>query len=218
MFNLHINLISFDRIAELMGVPSASFVDTYNTKVTDLMLTLVEYMHAMDNILNPPHAPGTGSGAGTGTGVGAGTGTGETSTTQLIQKSITLEKNDNGFPILPDPIPSVGWKKTTWDSFFTDYLGQQYILASGGIKRHIPYKRISENQQDFIENKYLPHETSFRCPRNITMAEMKTIFDHFLERQRTNGAEDTFKFKSIKIKGQTMPAKYQIISNEDETS
>ena len=41
-------LVSFDRIAELMGVPSSSFVDTHSEKVTDLMVKLVEYVQAMD--------------------------------------------------------------------------------------------------------------------------------------------------------------------------
>lgn len=180
-----------------MGVPSTSFVDTFNPSVTDLMVKLVEYMQDIDKYLTPPLGPRDG------------TSTDDISLIPLIQKLITLEKSDNRFPILPDPIPSVGWKKTTWDSLFTDYLGQQYSLACGGRKRHIPYKHISVKQQDFIENKYLPHKTRFSCPRNITMPEIKSIFDYFIECQRTHGPEDTFKFKSIKFNGKTIPAKYE---------
>ena len=65
------------------------------------------------------------------------------------------KKNENGYPILPDPISLEGWKKLTWDHLFTDYLGQQYQLAYRGItkkiqKKQIPYKIISEKQQFFI--------------------------------------------------------------------
>ena len=93
-------------------------------------------------------------------------------------KSTTLEKNEKGYPILPDPIPSDGWKKSMWGSLYSDYLSQHYHLACGGIMKHIPYKRISKNQQDFIDNKYLPQKTTFRSPRNINISEMKSIFDH----------------------------------------
>jgi hypothetical protein len=195
-----------------MGVPSSSFVDTYNGKVTDLMVKLVEYVQDMDKFLNTPATNG-----GTGTGTGTGTGPDNTPINMIQQPSI-LEKNENGYPILPDPIPSEGWKKTTWDSLFTDYLGQQYHLACGGITKHIPYKRISEKQKDFIENKYLPPKTQFRSPRNIAIQEMKSIFNHLLQRQRTYGTEDTFKFKSIKLKGETLPAKYKIDLDEENPS
>ena len=131
-----------------MGVPSTSFVDTYNQAVTDLMVKLVEYIQAMDKILNPIHGPDNSTGTGHGPdGV---------QLKPIHLKSTTLEKNEKGYPILPDPIPSDGWKKSMWESLYSDYLGQHYHLACGGIMKHIPYKHISENQQDFIDNKYLP--------------------------------------------------------------
>ena len=135
---------SFDRIAELMGVPSTSFIDTYSSKVTDLMISLVEYVQAMDNILNPASSNP------------AATTTNNNLPIANLLPHIQLEKNPNGYPILPDPIPSEGWKKGTWDQLFTDYLGQMYHLACGGQVKHIPYKRISESQKDFIDPKCLP--------------------------------------------------------------
>ena len=206
-------MVSFDHIAELMGVSSSSFVNTHSEKVTDLMVKLVEYVQAMDKILNPPNFS-----VGTGTGPVADTGADNLPRNFIVQKSIVLEKNVNGFPVLPDPIPSDGWKKTTWDSLFTDYLGQQYHLACGGIKKHIPYKQISEKQQDFVDKKYLPRKTVFRPPRNIPLDKMKIIFDHFLQSQRSNGPENTFKFKSIKLKGNTVPANYRSILNDGNAS
>jgi hypothetical protein len=207
------HFFSFDRIAEMMRVPSSSFVDTYSVMVMDIMVKLVEYVQTMDKFLNPPSGPGGGTSIGTAGGTVDGTG--ELPSNMMIQKSSILEKNKNGYPVLPDPIPSEGWKKTTWDSLFTDYVGQQYHLACGGITKHIPYKRISEKQEDFIENQYLPPKTTFRPPRNINLDEMKSIFDHFLQRQRKKGPEETFKFKSIKFKGKTIPANYYTISDEE---
>ena len=194
-----------------MGLPSSSFIDTYNEKVTDLMVKLVEYVQAIDKtLLNTSNFS-----VGTGTGLGADTGADDLPRNFTVEKSIVLGKDVNGFPILPDPIPSDGWKKTNWDSLFTDYLSQQYHLACGGIKRHIPYKQISEKQQDFIDKKYLPRKTMFRPPRNITLDEMKTIFEHFLQSQRSNGPGNTFKFKSIKLKGKTVSANYKILDDSD---
>jgi hypothetical protein len=173
-------LFSFDQIAELMGVPSVSFIDTYSTKVTDLMISLVEYVQAINKIQNPPNPSQVSSGPDSGT---------NTNTIRIgnPSSSIQIEKNANDFFILPDPIPSEVWKKPDWDRLFTDYLGNIYHLACSGNERHIPYKHISENQKDFIEPKYLPRKTSFRAPRNIPLKEMKGIFDNFIERQRKYG-------------------------------
>jgi hypothetical protein len=192
-----------------MGVSSASFTDTYREKITDLMINLVEYVQCMDNLKNPSSP--------TGTGIGTATGPGNTLTpviNNIGPTQLPLEKNRNGFPILPDPLPN-DLKKTAWEALFTEYLGQQYHLATGGKTLQIPYKRITENQKDFIDSKYLPRKTTFRPPRNITLQEMKGIFEYLLERQRIHGPEDTFKFKSIKLKGETVPSQYKHIGNDN---
>lgn len=189
---------SFDRISELMGVPSASFIETYARKVNDLMMNMVEYILAMDNILNTTVQLNPSE-----------TGTGTTQQATSTQACIQLKKNENGYPILPDPIPSEGMKKTAWDSLFTDYLGQHYHLACGGKTKHVPYKRISENQKQFINSQYLPRKTTFRPPRNIGVEEIKSIFEFLLQRQRDHGPEDTFKFKSIKLNGKTVQSQYK---------
>ena len=187
-----------------MGVSSASFTDTYREKVTDLMINLVEYIQCMDNLKNPATGTGTGDGnALTSVNNNSGPTQGQ------------LKKNRNGFPILPDPLPDDNFKKTEWEALFTEYLGQQYHLATGGKIMQIPYKRISENQRDFIDSKYLPRKTIFRAPRNIALQEMKGIFEYLLERQRVHGPEDTFKFKSIKLKGKTVPSHYKPSDNNE---
>lgn len=202
--------IRFDEIAKLMGVPSSSFVDTYRKEVHNLMVKLVEYIQTLDNIINPTQPEiGTGGGAGPGPIIPIPT----------HSSRIQLQKTTHGYPILPDPIPSEGWKKSSWDSLFSDYLGQQYHLAFGGKICHIPYKLISEKQKDFIDSVYLPRKTIFRPPRNIGVDEMKSIFDHLLQRQRNHGPEDTFKFKSIKLKGKSVPSQYKTVeSNEIDCS
>jgi hypothetical protein len=204
---------SFDCIAELMGIPSHLFVDTFESKVTDLMVDLVQYVQAMDAILNPPATHGIGGVPGTGPGVIQ-----NVNNINTLPNPILLEQNPNGYPILPNPIPCNGWKKTTWDNLFTTYLGEQYRLACSGKKKHIPYKRIGENQALFIEPIYLPPATIFRPPRNIALDEMKSIFDHLLQRQQTHGPENTFKFKAIKLKGDTIPARYLLPADTTTSS
>ena len=119
-----------------MGVPSASFIDTYSVKVTDLMINLVEYIQAMDNLLTP--LVQTGTALRTGTRIGL-----RINSAPLLNRNsstlLHLQKNANGYPILPDPLPTEGWKKKAWDCLFTDYLGQQYHLAFAGKIKHIPY-------------------------------------------------------------------------------
>ena len=89
----------------------------------DLMVKLVEYIQAMDKILNPIHRPDNGTGTSTGHSPDG------VQLKPIHLKSTTLEKNEKGYPILPDPIPSDGWKKSTWESLYLDYLGQHYHLA-----------------------------------------------------------------------------------------
>ena len=112
-------------------------------------MKLVEYVQSMDKYKNTLSGPCGGTDGGT------NGGNAEIPSKLIIYKLITLKKNENGYPILPDPIPLEGWKKSTWDHLFTDYLGQQYQLAYRGItkkiqKKQIPYKIISEKQQFFI--------------------------------------------------------------------
>jgi hypothetical protein len=190
-----------------MGVPSASFTNTYTAKVTDLMINMVEFIQAMDNLKNPISTIGPGPGPAPVPDAG--------NRGNHVNRIDQLEKNRNGYPILPDPLPNDSFKKTGWDTLFTNYLGQQYHLATGGKIMHIPYKRISENELDFIDSKYLPPNTIFRPPRNIPLQEIKGIFAYLLERQRLHGPEDTFRFKSIKLKGETVPSQYKPIDNTE---
>lgn len=199
---------SFDRIGELMGVPSMSFLDTHPTKVNDILISLFDYVQAIDKIKNPQNSPQAAA---------------DTINRPIPHMSlpIQLEISVGGHMILPDPIPSDGWKKVDWDRLFTQYVSQRYHLACGGIEKHIPYKIITTNQKDFIEPKYLPRRTLFRPPRNIVINDMKSIFDHFLKRQRKYGPEETFNFKSIQLKKEIVPAQNKfctVNANRNESS
>ena len=190
-----------------MGVASASFTDTYSEKVTDLMINMVEYIQAMDSLKNP--SPGPGPGPTLTPGPVPSPVPAPRVGSKVGPTHGKLEKNCNGFPILPDPIPSDGWKKTAWDALFTEYLSKQYHMATGGKIMHIPYKRISKDQHKFIDPKYLPRNTKFHPPRNIGLQKIKDIFEYILKRQRDHGPEDTFIFKSIKLKGETILSQYK---------
>ena len=80
------HFLSFDLIAELMGVPSSSFIDTYHEKVTDIMMKLVEYVQSMDKYKNTLSGPcGSTNGGTNGRNV-------EIPSNLIIHKSITLKK------------------------------------------------------------------------------------------------------------------------------
>ena len=80
------HFLSFDRIAELMGVPSSSFIDTYHEKVTDIMMKLVEYVQSMVKYKNTLSGPCSGTNGGT-NGMNA-----EIPSNLIIHKLITLKK------------------------------------------------------------------------------------------------------------------------------
>ena len=95
--------------------------------------------------------------------------------------TLILQQSPKGYPIIPDPIPSEGWKKTHWENLFSDFIRQQYHLALGGKNHRVPYKRIAEKQIDFIEPKYLPQKTILKSPRNTTIDKIKLILEFFLK-------------------------------------
>lgn len=185
----------FDRIAELMGIPSASFLDTYPDEVKSMKLSMMNYIKALRTRQTHPDLP---------FGLGKGTG----------HPKIDLQITPGGYPILPVPLPSENWGKKEWENLFTMYIGKHYgkfhscgrgrefigfvELATGGKTTHPPYKDISTRQTLFIENKYLPKKTKIKQPRNLSKLQIQQIFSHISQRQEQYGPEDAFKFKSIK--------------------
>lgn len=147
-----------------MGVPSALFVDTYSEKVTTLMIKLVEYMQAMDKIINPSAGPTVSTSLDTGP---INVGPIDILTTIVILKPTALERNKMDIPLYLILFPHKDGKKTTWDKLFTDYLGQQYCLACGEKKiifhtnLSLKSNKTSLKTSTFLEKQYSDvHEMS----------------------------------------------------------
>jgi hypothetical protein len=98
---------SFDRIAELMGVPSASFLDTHEDDVKNMKLTLLNYVKALRTQQSHPDLP---------FGIG----------NDQRQTSILLENTTDGYPILPIPLACHNWNKQQWEELFTMYMSRHY--------------------------------------------------------------------------------------------
>ena len=81
-------------------------------------------------------------------------------------------------------------------------------MATGGKSSHLLYTKIEQQQKSFIESKYLPSNTMIKQPRNLPKAVIKEIFEHISKRQEFNGPEESFRFKSVKMGNNIVPACY----------
>ena len=98
---------SFDHIAELMGVPSASFVDTYPDVIRNMKISILNYVQALRTKKGHPDLP---------FGVG----------NDQVRKKIVRDSTREGYPILPIPLPYDNWNKMDWENLFTMYMGWHY--------------------------------------------------------------------------------------------
>jgi hypothetical protein len=64
--------------------------------------------------------------------------------------------------------------------------------------------------------KYLPRGTTICQARGLSKETIADIFEHIGSRQKNHGAEDAFRFKSIKKGNQFVPAKYREADAEAE--
>ena len=100
-------MFRFDRIAELMGVPAAPFVDTHKSDIHKMKVKLMNYMTALRTQKNHPDLPfGIGDDA--------------------ERLKVVLQTTPNGYPILPIPMVSDNWRKQDWELLFTMYMGRHY--------------------------------------------------------------------------------------------
>jgi hypothetical protein len=97
----------FDRVAELMGVPSAPFTDTYSADVRKMKVLFLNYVKALQTKQSYPELP---------FGVGNG----------RKRPQFVLETTQDGFPIIPVPMGSENWRKRDWEDLFTLYMCQHY--------------------------------------------------------------------------------------------
>lgn len=102
-----LNVGRFDRIAELMGIPLALFLDTYPDDVKNMKLSIMNYMKAVRTRQTHPKLPFS---------ISKNTG----------HPKIDLQITPAGYPILPVPLPSGNWGKRDWENLFTMYMGKHY--------------------------------------------------------------------------------------------
>lgn len=98
---------SFDQIAELMGVPSPTFCETYKDDVNKMKSSFLQYVKALRSMQSNVGLP---------FGIGNTPG----------QPKLVLETTASGFPILPVPLQAQGWSKQEWELLFTLYMGRHY--------------------------------------------------------------------------------------------
>lgn len=115
----------FDCIAELMGIPSAPFLETYPDDVKNLKLSILNYMKAVR--AKKSHADilfGIGNDG--------------------RWPNLVLESTPDGFPIIPTPLPSDTWRKKDWEELFTMYMGRHYCRVQFLLRR-LDYLQFGQN-------------------------------------------------------------------------
>ena len=95
-----------DNIAELMGIPAAKFINTYQNDVNKMKLNLLKYAKALRTSQSHGNLP---------------FGIGDDGRRQVV-----LQSTVDGYPILPIPLESNNWHKHDWENLFTSYIGWHY--------------------------------------------------------------------------------------------
>ncbi|KAF8808352.1 hypothetical protein BYT27DRAFT_7210896 [Phlegmacium glaucopus] len=179
-----------DNIASTLGVYLKSFEDINEAKVTEIKWTLLEYIKSFQGLKSGP--------TGTGTGLASG------------QETLTIQVDDDGFPIFPC--------QSSWDKIPKDDLERLYRLASRDKDCQAPFGRLALKQSDFIRAKYLPRGISLSDPQSMKHEAMIQFFEHIAAWQTTHGIQDAFRFKTIlysRKKGFLREARYMDM-NADE--
>ncbi|KAF8950433.1 hypothetical protein BDZ97DRAFT_1771259 [Flammula alnicola] len=177
-----------DEIADLMGVPTRSFVDCHPDEITKMKLLLMDYMKTLRNKAQVPVTDGTGTNPGT--------------------QKIMLTTTSEGYPILPEPWRNGDESKKKLEELFSLYIGRHYKLATNGHTVHPPYAAIMANHGAYVNPEYLPPSFTVKHPRNLTKMALEAFFDHIEERQKEHGPTRAFRFKSVKHSETIIPAKY----------
>ncbi|KAF9546260.1 hypothetical protein CPC08DRAFT_729945 [Agrocybe pediades] len=101
-----------------------------------------------------------------------------------------------GCPCLKDTFRALLKPKKMLERLFRRYLTLQYHLATG---RHdpVPYSKVLQKINTFIDPKYLPPGFKFRDPRNVNGNEIQSFFEHIYERQQFCTIDDVFRFKKV---------------------
>lgn len=93
-----------------MGVTSSTFLDTYPDEIQQMKLLMLKYVQTLRTWLEQGEVP---------FGIG---------NNKHLPKTV-LKMTDNGYPILPIPIPSSLWVKRDWEDLYTLYMGQHYSTS-----------------------------------------------------------------------------------------
>jgi hypothetical protein len=90
-----------------MGVPAASFLESYPDDVKNMKLSILNYVKALRTKKGQSDVP-------------FGIGNDEE------QPKVVLDTTTDGYPILPRPLPSEKWSKRQWEHLFKTYVGRHY--------------------------------------------------------------------------------------------
>ncbi|KAF8168432.1 hypothetical protein B0H34DRAFT_804288 [Crassisporium funariophilum] len=157
---------AYDHISELTGVALPSFEQMYSNEMLTMKASLLKYLLA----IQVKQIQGA-------TTIGA--------TVNAEGPKVALTYTAAGFPILPRPMSTRGWKKDHWETLFMDYMGCHYKLATGGKSSHPPYGDIQQQQMTFIENKYLPRNMKIaQAPPGDSRASTSVSFQINTEENR----------------------------------
>jgi hypothetical protein len=207
-------IYSHDEMADIVGMPSKCFEDTYPDKSKEMKRTLLEYIKT----IQAAHA-----GAGAGAGVISG------------QAGLTIQLDPDRFPIAAHPL---SWSKVSKDivePLYRTYITQHYrkrlhSMPNAGIDgptglacrdqdRQAPFQRIAAKPSDFIDPKHLPNGITISDPRSMKLESIVKFFQHVAAREATHGIQQAFRFKAVlssRKEGRLRDARYNDFGAELE--
>lgn len=141
---------------------------------------------------------------------------------------ITLDKAENGTPLLPDTVAKGVMSYDKLHLFVREYLNCHYSkiylalswfmnwwissgLASRFPKASVPWNDVVRNQKVFIDDQYLPFGFELKEPSKMNKHKVEALLTYWHKRQRNPGVAMPFWFKAHKdcSTGDVVDAKYE---------
>ena len=190
---------SHDEIASIMNTPVRSFEEIYQGKSKEFKRVVKEYIETVRA-----------------TNAGAGGDNGADTTLGAGSNNISIELDNNRFPIAPKIGSDYKFKKKELEQLYRLYITHHYRewleiiqksfhknsmtitdLACRDPDRQTPFESIAHRNSDFVDPDYLPIGIQLSDPRSMKYEAIIKFFLHIASREASHGVKYAFRFKAI---------------------
>ncbi|KAF9541076.1 hypothetical protein CPC08DRAFT_730868 [Agrocybe pediades] len=168
-----------DKVANLLGLPESFNMSSQQTvQVRQFKNAIADYFIDLKTELTK-YASLTGRKSTTPTGTQTELMDGLPNTTELHPAGLIPEPYElwyigpKQYPFLKADCNLSKITKTVLEATMRKYLGQHYLLATGNIRKHVPWDRIVGNESVFFPKNVLPSNIRLKAPRDMSKDDIE---------------------------------------------